>query len=589
MRNPKHPSRFTAVLTLIACAASFSGPTARGDDAIEYNLPDPPGYLTFDTVAVRSVATPNEKVPESCETKYRAGMENAFKQIWAQCQQVGKMEPSDCQRALFDRCTQLATNVQKMESGACLKMDGESDAIKSFQGVDNQKNSQSSTADLNRRAYVATKQVINTLQQNASDIETQRRNAVALLNVGACTGSTSARAYDGLAAKVVGQLDATKAHVDSTITQKQGSAVQYAHNSGVSIANLDKLVSLPPRSSTITGASSKPDTLAASTITTARDTSSATATDSGTTTIVDTTPVALSGPFTYTNTVVETITGPGPTTTTVVTVGTSTTASTTITPATVQKAIILPPYIPPPEKKSINWLPILAVGIPAAAILTALVVSKNSRSRQGSDPSPSDGGGGGGGGNDGGSNPYPGNRNPDPTSFPGGGDLAALQIKLDPSFTDRQKAGIAAGLTKIPPCYRYKLQKIYMRNRLLSRYNNGSCVAGTAYFDKSLIDFSPTCTQNNVPVGVAVHEMFHMLGSSNGNELHNKFWPVLTRHPNCAVTPYGATNRLEDFAETGRLLEVNDGSLQAKNPGACVDAKISELGRILSSCPAGSN
>ena len=570
-RSPYYPSRPAAAFTLIACLFANNAVAVTG---LEYNLPDPPGYLTFDTVAVRVVATPNEKVPESCETKYRAGMESAFQQIWAQCQQVGKMEPSDCQRALFDRCTQLAGNMQKMESSSCLKMDGETDAIKSFQGVDNQKNSQSSTADLNRRAYVATKKVINNLQQNARDIEAQRKNAIGLLNVGACAGSTSSKAYNGLAAKVVNQLDATKAHVSSTITQRQASAKQFAQNSGVSIASLDKLVSLPPRASTITGASSKPTSAQDTPVTTIGTTSSASAT-------------SVVGQTVYVNTIVETVTGPVPSTATAISSTTSASAtataaawgSGTVVPAPpVAQAIVLPPYVAPPEKKRINWLPILAVGIPAAAILTALAVSKDSQNRI-APSSPQDGGSS----NE--PNPSPGNYNPSPTNFPGGGNLAALNISVDPSFTDRQKAGIAAGLTRIPACFRYKLQGLRIINRNLAKYE-GSCVAGTAYLAEGVIAFSPTCTKNDVPVGVAVHEMFHMLGVRNNNELHQKFWVVRDRHPNCPVTDYGAKNNLEDFAEAGRLLEVNDGTQQAKNSGACVNAKISELGRIMSQCPA---
>src|SRR5471032_1487803 len=82
----------------------------------EYNLPDPPGALVFDTVAYRVIPVPNGQVPENCDSKYRAGMESSFRTVWQQCQDIGRLAPSDCQRALFARCTELGADLQKMET-----------------------------------------------------------------------------------------------------------------------------------------------------------------------------------------------------------------------------------------------------------------------------------------------------------------------------------------------------------------------------------------------------------------------------------------------------------------------------------------
>jgi hypothetical protein len=353
-------------------------------------------------------------------------------------------------------------------------------------------------------------------------------------------------------------------HLRTVITHKKAASAQFVKNAGVSGASLERLVSAPPPKSTISGASSAPE-------------SAATDPAPATTTV-------------YTGTVVETVTGPAPTTTTVVT---TTTSVPTPLPATTAPATpaALPPYIPPDtySRRKINWVPILAVGIPAA-VLTAIVVSKLSKNHVGGAPAPEDSGGGTGSGTgsgptggspDGSTMPNGGSRNPTPSTIPGGGDLAAWKVTVDPSFTDRERAIIAMGFAKIPACYRYKLQGLYIKNQKLPRTSNG-CVAGMFRFGGNTVYLSPSCT---VAIGVTVHELFHVIGNRNNNAVHRQWKPVSDAHPNCPVTTYGGTNFYEDFAESGRLLEYPDSSAEAKNPGACVDAKIQGLGKIMTSCP----
>ncbi|MGZ3670041.1 MAG: M12 family metallopeptidase, partial [Bdellovibrionota bacterium] len=386
------------------------------------------------------------------------------------------------------------------------------------------------------------------------DLEAHRKNALATLNAGACSLSTAGAQYKAVAARVNGQLSATQGKINSTIQGKQAAAAQFATNSGVSVQNLDKLVSLPPRSSTITGATSRPE-------------------DSGT-------PVVNPHTSVYVGTVVETITTPAAPTITTTTSPVTTVATSNAVPA----PIMLPPYVPPPEHKNINWVPILAVGIPAA-ILTALVLSKASKSRVSDAPPSSDGGGGGGGG--GGSDPNPpqtnGTHNPPPSLVPGGGDLAAWHITLDSAFTDAEKGTIAAALQRIPACYRYKLQGIYVQSKVLPRTSDG-CVAGLFMLPNgNTVYLSPSCA--GVQVGITVHEFFHVIGSRNNNAVHNQWWPIRARYNNCPVTHYGETNQFEDFAEAGRLVEAPDTGMEARYSGACVDAKVDGLRQIMNHCP----
>jgi hypothetical protein len=530
---------------LLYLALGLCGRAAHADE--EYNLPDPPGAMVFDQVPARVVPAPNEKIPASCDARYRAGMESSFRQAWAECRQIGAAPPSDCQRALFERCTQMAADLQKMEAQSCTAMLGESDAIAGFQRVDSQKTSQASNADLNARAYVATQRVIQGLEKSRAQLAQHQKRGTGTMNAYLCANSTEAKKYGNSETIVARAMSAAQSHLASTIAAKKAAAAQFAANSGRSQTNLAQLVSEAPA-------------------------------------IVAAPKAAAPNTTIYTGTVVETVIGPSAATSTVVTTSVSQPVS-VLTVTNTAPSPAPPPYIPPDYSSSdhqINWVPILAVGIPAA-VLTALVVSKLSKNKIGGGPDASGGDNGGGGvspgSDDGSTMPGSVNRNPAPATYPGGGDLAALKITTDPSFTDQQRGIIAAAVTKIPACYRYKLQGLYIQNKRLPTRSIG-CVAGEFIFGGGTVYLSPSCA---MAIGITVHEFFHVLGNRNNNELHQKWKPVY--NAGCPVTKYAATNFYEAFAETGRLLEYPDSSAESKRPGACVNNQIQGLGQIMNNCP----
>jgi hypothetical protein len=508
-----------------------------------YNLPDPPNTVTFDKVQLRSVPVPKGQVPANCDPKYRAAMEGSFRRVWEQCQAIGNDEPSDCQRGLFDRCVKLAQELQAMESSACVEMLGERDALDRIRNPDTQVKSQVSSADLNRRAAAATKKVAGILERQVQELSRRRLGGAQALKAAACSLSTSAKDYGKTEGRLLAEVANAEKLVKAEANARRAAATEFEKNAAKAGGNAADLKSLAAAGAL---------------------------------------PVA-------TSTSVETVAVSSAPATTVI-------SSTTTTTLTNQASN---PYVlPSSSEKKINWVPILAVGIPAAAILGALAFSK--RSKGGGDsadagpsapPSPSSGAGGdpgpsGPAGND----PAPeapprrqGTPAEDASSSPapGGDDLRSLNMTLDSSFTDREKAIISYAVQTVPACYRGKLRNLNIQSANLGGRGRSSCVAGVYRLGGNLVKLDPGCA--GIQVGITLHELFHVLGNRNGNSVHRAYLAkVYQPNPGCPVSRYGATHWMEDFAEAGRLTLFARGG--QKNPGACVDKKLDGVRALLASC-----
>lgn len=535
-------------LRLPTAAALLFALSTEGAFAGGYNLPDPPNTVTFDKVQLRVVPAPRGKVPASCDPKYRTEMEGSFRRVWEQCQAIGKDEPSDCQRALFDRCTRLAHELQAMESGVCVEMLGERDALDRIRNPDTQRNAQESSADLNRRAAAATRKVAEILGRHARGLAAHRAGGDQALRAAACSASTAARDYRTTEGRLLAEVKGTEKFVATEVAARQAAAAELDKSAAKAAANAGDLKSLA-------AAGQLPVT---------------------------------------TRTSIETVTvGPAASTATVVSTSSGTTSY--LPP----KRSAVPPvsYTAGSDEKKIDWVPILAVGIPAAAILGGIIYAKNRGGNDGGDqpepgpgpePGPSPGAGPSPG--DGERQPPPEEPAPNPPTqdttspVPGGEDLRSLQMTLDSSFTDREKAVIAHAVKMVPACHRGKLRQLRISSANLGGRGSrtGGCVAGVYRLGGYEVKLDPRCA--GIQVGITLHELFHVVGNRNNNALHRAYLTqVFQPHPRCPVSRYGATHWMEDFAEAGRLQYFPRGG--QKNAQACVDRKLEGLHKMLSSCP----
>lgn len=507
-----------------------------------YNLPDPPNTVTFDKVQLRSVPAPRGQVPSQCDPKYRAAMEGSFRRVWEQCQAIGKDEPSDCQRGLFDRCVKLAQEIQTMESGACLEMLGERDALDRIRNPDTQVKSQVSSADLNRRAAAASKKVAGILERHAQGLSRHRQGGAQALKAAACSLSTSAKDYGKTEARLLAEVAGAEKFVKAEVDARRAAAAELEKNAAKAGGNAADLKSLAAAGALPVATSTSVETVAVS-----------------------------SAPAT-------------------------TTVTASVTTTTITSQATSPYVLPSSSEKKIDWVPILAVGIPAAAILGALAFSK--RNKGGGDsadagpaPSPSPGAGSdpgpsGPAGNDPAPEP-PSRRQGSPAEdasaspAPGGDDLRSLNMTVDSSFTDREKAIIAYAVQTVPACYRGKLRNLNIQSANLGGRGRSSCVAGVYRLGGNLVKLDPGCA--GIQVGITLHELFHVMGNRNGNSVHRAYLTkVYQPNPGCPVSRYGAKHWMEDFAEAGRLTLFARGG--QKNPGACVDRKLEGVRALLASC-----
>jgi len=501
---------FRSALTLALIYASpvvaFSHET-HWPDSPGYNRADPPNSNSFDKIKFRVVPVPAMKVPESCDGNYRAAMEGSFRRVWSQCQGIGQLEPSDCQRALFERCTRLASDLQAIEVRACTEMLGEKDALNQIVNPENQQASQVSSSDLNRRAAVVTKKVASTLETSAKELAVHKQNALATLNGRSCSSSSAAGEYRRIEKRVVAELGQTQKFVESQAKIKNEAAAQLEKNAEQASSSAAEMKT--------TGEASSAN------------------------------------------------------------ISTSTTTTDTLVTTVVTKTAY--PELAASKEKKINWVPILAVGIPAAAILGGIAYSSMSQNRSGDSS--------GGPSEEGVSGPETGGGGSDPVTdpVPGGADLNSLNMRIDSSFTDRQRATIATSVEKIPSCYRYKLKGLEVRKANLGgRSSKGSCVAGSFGLGGNLVRLDPSCT-GGLEIGVTVHEFFHVLGNRNGNALHGQYKSkVYDKISRCPVSSYAAKHFYEDFAEAGRIVSY-PGSGQRNNK-SCVNTKLQGLKQILASC-----
>jgi hypothetical protein len=177
-----------------------------------------------------------------------------------------------------------------------------------------------------------------------------------------------------------------------------------------------------------------------------------------------------------------------------------------------------------------------------------------------------------------------------PDAYEGGVDPDEAKIKIDARFTPEERASVQTAVSAIPRCWaailkgtkinRVPLWRAEVKNKqgVPTMLN---CVAGEATLYQNNIDLDPNC---GITVGVVVHELFHILGGRGGLGLR---WKALVGgHRMCPVTPYGASNDDEDFAEAGRfLLYPNfDGFGAFKYDHKCIDGKLEALRRLLGGC-----
>lgn len=477
---------------------AFVGPLARAGSPV---IPDPPGLISFQTTKLKSATATEPTGVENCDTNYRTIVETGFREIWNQCTELGKAEPSDCQRALFSQCVRAAQELRGQQTKTCAKMASEAAKVNpQTSSTLTQNTSESTNSTLNNQAAAAARNVAGQIDADAKSLDRSWKEVSNAMKNPACAMSSANAEYQALGTKVGAAMATAQHALEAMATQKRKEADGYTAAATKSTNNVAGLESANPQS-------------------------------------------GISG--TTTSTTSSTTVGP---------------TSTYTTAATNTGTAIPPDFEMGGGKKNPNLLPLLGVGIPAAVLLGVAA------SGLGDDKGSS----GGGGGKD---------------FVPGSGTLRDSGMLVDPSLTDEEKAKIAKGVQLMPDCHRAKLRGVKVARRTLNekgKNRSTGCIAGMYHRDSSgtYVSFDTKC-EGGLTVGTVVHEFYHVVGFANGEALHKAFEKPHVTYKSCPASDYGKTNLMEDFAECGRVLSINDGP---RFTGPCVDKKLGEFKKLVNTC-----
>lgn len=538
---------YTLIVSLLQSAAFANSPDT---------IVDSPRYLTGKIVPLRVVKFETKMVPNNCNKIFRAGMEDQLRKVWANCQEIGKMDPSDCQRDLFRYCVETSNKFQDLETGACGHMVGDADYLdkKSYSvNVNSQKTAQTENASVNADATRLALSLAERLKTNTGDLKRMQQEGKNLLFGASCRNSSSSKQYSRGASQLMGEVAKTQKFVNDFRTLKVMEAVQTRKNEMQS----EKFAKEMKSSNPIIGMNS------AGTISTMGK------------------PAVTSNTSSSNGTNLETNVNTGTMITSTTNPSTSTNTNTSVQSNR--------------KKNKTNWGPILAIGIPAAAILAYVAYSSMSE-RPGGESGSSTGGGLTDPPDNDSSNtgsaapaedPPKGEGNSETEKdqsklvSPTGGTLEQAKIKVDPSFRDEEKRKIGNGVQLFPVCHLDKFKNLQFRNNPNLKWNgSNACLIGKQQADK-LIELNPSCKSRGVQTAVVVHELFHVLGNRG---MYAQYQKIYDNYGNCPVSSYSqrAKSMREDFAEAGRLALVPLSG--EKISSTCADAKIQAVHKMIHSC-----
>lgn len=183
----------------------------------------------------------------ACNPTFLSGADRVVSSVAATCKSMNTMEPSVCQRALFERCTVSFTEVKRVRLSVCQNLKAEGDSIAS-QGFGNTNLSQAATQDsstaLSREAGASSSSISTLLRVEKEKLGALVRENQRVLALEACVKSTTFASYQGFSAKMNGDISAMQALLDSFSQRKKLDAQAAQQNAAVTTKNSAELNSM---------------------------------------------------------------------------------------------------------------------------------------------------------------------------------------------------------------------------------------------------------------------------------------------------------------------------------------------------------
>lgn len=159
------------------------------------------------------------------------------------------MEPSICQRALFDRCTKSFTEAKRIRLNICQNLKNEGQYIESRQYGNteaSQRATQEANSGLNQEAYVINESMATLMKIERGKIAVFVKDNQSVLSHNACRKSGALPAYRSVADRLNSDLGSMQVLLDKFHERKKSEAKVAIKNSVDSARHAQNLTSLTP-------------------------------------------------------------------------------------------------------------------------------------------------------------------------------------------------------------------------------------------------------------------------------------------------------------------------------------------------------
>jgi hypothetical protein len=226
---------------------------SHSKDSIE----DPPNLFQFQSIQLKTVALSKVDVSNECDENYRLIMESAAQSIWKECTAIGKSEPSDCQRNLFQNCTGAANRLRALQPRTCaIYQKEESQVQQSTEKFADQTNTQETNSKLNEKANLASKRIGDQLISDAGAVSNLRKQTEISLKGGLCLLNTSAAEYLNIETKILTVLKNTEGRLKELSSSKIQNSKDFQTVASSSEKNVKNMESSKTSNATDTRANS---------------------------------------------------------------------------------------------------------------------------------------------------------------------------------------------------------------------------------------------------------------------------------------------------------------------------------------------
>lgn len=183
---------------------------------------------------------------ETCNPSFLSAAQSSITKISGICGSIGRLTPSNCQRALQENCKRQNNSITDIKTEVCTQIATDSQNISSqnfSSAVTGQNTSQDANTLLNNDATASSNTLNTLLEMRASTVKQMMQTNLDLMSDQGCIKSTAARSYLAATQDLNSNLNKFKGALDSLKTEKQAESKNSTAAAQNSAANSESLKS----------------------------------------------------------------------------------------------------------------------------------------------------------------------------------------------------------------------------------------------------------------------------------------------------------------------------------------------------------